>query len=439
MRIRSSQPMSYAGRHPRAEQILRCGASEEEQRKARKRRAPIRPRPAPLRRIPMPPPEHARRLQLVRFTIAVEVTMITSERWGRLKQNPKNTRRLRRLRRAWVAACTAWRSQSPTAIQQSEANSSKLRFPYVLSASAIAFSLITGASAVGIWLGYSYSQPTAPVTPATGSIRVYFDRPGVFAFIRVRVKPQGPESGYGEKYELYIRTVGSEGNLPSYQILLGGSARPATRYGAGANLERDQHGCLPTISGVYEDVTCEEIRGQPDSLSASDEAGEPLTVISGQLSNVAEGDGHAIVDVQSRLSAEKAKGSNTTFQLPSIGTTSLPDDLRDKLPIPTGKRTKGYSPNLSTYVEYIPLSATEDLTVVSPEPDARVPLSWSSVDNGAIEPAGTITDLRRQRNAERTTFLLGALAGVVGGLLVPLSSVWYTTVRQVRSWKRNTS
>lgn len=362
--------------------------------------------------------------------------MIKSERWGNMKHNSKN---IRRFRRAWVAACNAWRSESPIASQQSEANSSKRRFPYVLLASAVVFSLITGASAVGIWLGYSNSQPAAPVTPPAGSIRLYFDRPGVFAFLRVRVEPQGRESGYGDKFELYIRTVGSEGDLPSYQILLGGSARPAKKYGAGADLEHNRHGCLPTISGVYEDVTCEEIRGEPDSLSTRDETDEPLTVISGQLSNAAEGEGHAMVDVQSRQSVEQAKGPNTTFQLPSTGTTVLAEDLRDKLPIPTGSRTKGYGPNLSTFVEYISLSATEDLTVVSPEPDARVPLSWSSVDNGLIEPAGTITDLRRQRNAERTTFLLGALAGVVGGLLVPLSSVWYATVRRVWSWKKNTS
>ena len=293
------------------------------------------------------------------------------------------------------------------------------------------------AALISVWLGYNTSQPQIEQAPPQGLIRVYFNKPGVLASVQVSAQPQPQDSSLGDKYEIYLHTLESYEEPLRFYIVLAGSARPAEHWGRGDMLDLDDKNCLPTVSAAAGPISCSESRGAPDSLFAAESAKEPVTVISGRLSKVDRGGGDAHVDVSSRDSTERISGATTSFQLPTIGTTNFPENIRDTLPVLVDGTDSMFVPTMAVTVTYRYLSASDSLATVSPEPNSRRPLTWIELDGGSIDASGTVVNQSAQRDADRDVFMWGALIGTLGGLLISLGSSWRSSAIEGWAWFRD--
>lgn len=185
-------------------------------------------------------------------------------------------------------------------------------------------------------------------------------------------------------------------------------------------------------------MECLETRGAPGSAFASEDRKEKVVVVSGLLMPVGPlgESGYGWVDVDAESLNLSVSGERRIFQLPSIGTMSLNESLRNEITAVVDGTGPLYVPDVVTIVMYGPsLAPTDQLEGMSIEPIARQPLTWGDAVMSNVTASGTIIDGRGQRDADRSIFVWGVIAGIVGGLILPVIGLWTRFFRARSAWR----
>ncbi len=307
----------------------------------------------------------------------------------------------------------------------------------------IAASLATVALGLsGWWLYtvYDAALPTIGDPPPTGSIHLYFDQPNVVAELDVQVTSELATNSEDFAKDSYVISVLAEGidqgNPPRFYLALGGSARPHDD-GPTASETGDASGCSWAVTSQASELACEYTKGSPDSAWVSEEAKEDIVVVSALLTPLNDpGQGLAYVDLSTNPVSLVKAGETEVFQLPTVGTTYIPETAGENIEIAIDDfGTVKVPGSLTIVVRYQHLAPTDQLDSLSIEPLYRQPLTWIDTYMSTLTASGTITDTTEARNADRSTFFWGVLAGVLGGLFVSLIAFWANTVATWRRWR----
>ena len=309
------------------------------------------------------------------------------------------------------------------------------------TARLIGASLATVALGLSIWLlyiRYDATLPTIGDPPPTGSIYLYFDQPNIVADLDVQVASELATAGDDLAMDSYAITVLAEGvdqtNPPRFYLALGGSALP-NKDGPGPE---EGSSCSWAVTSQAPGLACDVTKGSPDSAWVSDEAKEAIVVVSGLLTPLNDqGQGLANVDLSAEPVSLVKAGETEVFQLPMVGTTYIPATVDgDDVEIAIDDFGSVKVPeSLTIVVRYRYLAPTDQLESVSIEPRSRQPLTWIETYLSTLTASGTITDATEARDADRSTFFWGVVAGILGGFLVSLFAFCWTTFVAWRRWR----
>lgn len=327
-------------------------------------------------------------------------------------------------------------SAKPATPRRSVAGSKKGRsaFPYGSLAGVVSFTLIVGAAGLFVTDRYQDALPTISEAPPNGSIYLYFDRPGIEATMEVTAI-SSDRHDLSDSYDVRIRVDGIENvDAPGFSVVLAGSAMPDETYPDGSDRPPQANDCPPTVLGIQDDIQCVRTKGSPESLFAAEEAKEDLVVVSGVIERFegANDSGQAWLQILAPASTISKSRERRIFQLPTIGTSNFPTHEREELTALVDDVDGLYVPGITVVVDYDRLSPTDSLEGVSVEPVSRQPLTWVETFQSAITVSGTIVDGREERITDRSVFAWGVLAGIVGGLVVPVFGAWYSLARTIR-------
>lgn len=217
-----------------------------------------------------------------------------------------------------------------------------------------------------------------------------------------------------------------EGAAPGrFFLALAGSARLERDYPNGEALPL-VNGC-PSISvWPVDEVQCSTTRSGLGSTFTAPDHRKPVDLVTG---TIGPGAARKTLTVYSVGPFESELGPEVYFQLPEAGTTYIPQDSRDSVPIALGDVEVFVPDTLDVIVYYRTLSLGESLQTSSPESLDPAELVWFEESRVAIRPRGSTIDTIGQRARERSLFLLGVGAGVLGGLTAPLFVMWRSAFR----------
>lgn len=313
------------------------------------------------------------------------------------------------------------------------------------TARLIGASLATVALFLSGWLlfvQFNAALPTMGDPPPTGSIHLYFDQPNVTASLDVQVTSELPTDGDDLALDTYAIRVLAEGidqtEPPRFYLALGGSALPSAD-GPPAS-DGEDGGCSWAVSSEAPKLACEYTRGSPESAWVSDERKRDIVVVSGVLEPLDNEQGEGLANVL--LSADPVTlvkaGETEVFQLPTIGTTYIPETVgTDDVDIAIDGFSAVKVPgSLTIVVTHQNLAPTDLLDSVSTEPLSRQPLTWIETYLSTLTASGTITDTTEARDADRSSFFWGVIAGVLGGFFVSLIALWWDTLAAWWRWRR---
>lgn len=315
------------------------------------------------------------------------------------------------------------------------------RFPTLRLVGAILGLIALIASGAWLYAQYDETLPTIGDPPSTGSIHLYFDRPDVTARIDVEVTSEFVT--YEDKHyssDSYVINVTAENvnpnDPPRFYVALGGSALPQDVFPDGSDRDASVNDCLTTVVSFAPEFECVVTRGSPESAYASDDSKEDLIVVSGLLQPIGVNEGLAWIDLTANADTLVGAGDTEVFQLPTVGTTYIPETVGDEMDIIIDDVGPLYVPDpITIIVEYQWLSPTDQLESLSVEPVARQPLTWVENYRTTLTASGMITDTRDQRDADRSGFFWGVLAGILGSFVVPLIGLWGVTIAALWRWQ----
>ncbi|TYL51185.1 hypothetical protein [Agromyces mariniharenae] len=315
------------------------------------------------------------------------------------------------------------------------------RFPILRLGIAICGLIALLLSGTWLFARYDETLPTIGDPPPTGSIYLYFDRPDVTASLHVEVtsEPESHEEGdyASDSYVINVTAENFDPNdPPRFYVALGGSALPQDVFPDASDRESSANDCLTIVVSLAPEFDCVLTRGSPESAYASDELKEDLIVVSGLLQPIGVNEGLAWIDLTANADTLVGAGDTEVFQLPTVGTTYIPETVGDEMNIIIDDVGPLYVPDpITPVVEYQWLSPTDQLESLSVEPVARQPLTWVENYRTMLTASGMITDTRDQRDADRSGFFWGVLAGILGGFVVPVIGLWRETIAAFWRWQ----
>jgi hypothetical protein len=317
---------------------------------------------------------------------------------------------------------------APVAVSEGSQNDRYRRSRAAITVSALLALAATvgyGLLVLYIFRSYNRAEPNLANPARPGSVYLFFNRPGVTADLDVSVYTN-PEN------QLLISVYPSlrkPGEQLTYSVVLTRSAMPSPVYPTGIPRDVDKDGCYQGSVSAFDSgqppsatVSCSRSLGAPDALYASKQGEEPVYVIQGHLEPDKNGNGIANISVFNVGGDTTKNGAQSTFVLPAVGTTPLPNDLMDTFTAVVAGHPNLHPPRLVNQVQYENLEPSDNLQNVSLEPESRSPLTWISGNN--IAASGTIVDDVKQREQDRDVFLWGVLAGVLGGFVPGILTLW---------------
>lgn len=298
---------------------------------------------------------------------------------------------------------------------------------------ALSATLVVAGSFIGLWLMYNATLPEPVDAPDPGSVNVYFDRPGISAYIDATVETietEDPVRGsVADIIGINVNLVDQVPEIPiEYSFVVSGSAMLATNYPTGLEMPVDASGCPETTRSPG--LRCQLVKGAPESVFAVDEAKFPVYVIQGRI--VPDADGNATQYVQFPTVGRTVvdRGPSREFRLPKFGTTGLPEELRDDFTAIVDGYDDLYVPGyLAVEVQYDYLGPSERVEGVEPEPISRSPLTWGGTAARSVEASGTIVDALEERGADRSIFFYGVLAGAAASFVPTVGTLWWRVLR----------
>ncbi|MGC5224489.1 hypothetical protein ACPW96_18140 [Micromonospora sp. DT81.3] len=288
--------------------------------------------------------------------------------------------------------------------------------------------LTAGLAAAGyfLWTEYERSEPPLTERPDIGAINVYFDTPGVDAALEVAVNsnPYNSESldVASDNIDVSLVVRGEAAQQVRFTLVLSGSAYPQTLYPAGIPRELEA-GCFRgSVHGI--DIECQGLLADPSGMAPPGKDTVPVYVITGVTSPAfKDGPQSARVTLEGEGETVVETAEQRIFQLPEVGTRFIPLEFREATSFDLASGARVFVPvQLTSVMTYDTLESTEVVEGVQPEPLSRAPLTWVSSANQA--PSGTVIDLREERSRDRNVFVLGVLAGVIGGLVPAALLLW---------------
>src|SRR5262249_8126088 len=127
-------------------------------------------------------------------------------------------------------------------------------------------------------------------------------------------------------------------------------------------------------------------------------------------------------------------GKRTYFALPSIGTTYIPENSRQRIAFDLSGSSRAFVPgSLDVLVNYgDDLASSERLEKVIPDPLPAQSLIWHEVDAAQISAHGSIVDTVEEERSQVTLYLIGIFAGLVTGFVPMLLSMSVSLIRWTR-------
>lgn len=313
-------------------------------------------------------------------------------------------------------------------------------FPLLRLTGAVLGSAALIAGTIVLTNMFDETVPTIGDPPPTGSIHLYFDRPDVTAQLDVDVTSElvtyENKDYASDSYVIRVLAEGiDQGDPPVFYLALGGSALPQDGFPDGSERGEADNGCSLAVSSGVPDLSCLTTKGSPDSASVAHEAKEEIVVVSGTLQPIGDQQGLAYVDLTADAQTLAKAAEIEVFQLPTVGTTYIPDTVGEDVEIAVDNVQGLKVPEpLTIVVQYQWLALTDQLDSESVAPVSRQPLIWVETFRTTLTASGTITDTREQRNADRVTFFWGVAAGILGSFLIPVLALWGATIVGFWRW-----
>jgi hypothetical protein len=279
--------------------------------------------------------------------------------------------------------------------------------------------------ALYVYRSYNRAEPSLADPARLGGVYLFFNVPGVTAHLDVDV-----DTNLDQDLSIWVYPAAMKpGEHLTYSVVLTGSAMPSAVYPAGIPREVDKDGCYRGSVSADDladpqrrTARCSRSKGAPDAVYASGPGLEPVYVIEGHLTPDTKGNASAYINVVTVGGDTADNGAQSTFVLPTVGSTTLPAAAMDSFTAIVAGHPNLHPPSLVNEVRYKYLEPSDDLQNVSPEPDSRTPLTW--ISDNSITASGTIVDDLEQRQQDRHVFFWGVLAGVLGGLFPGLLVLW---------------
>jgi hypothetical protein len=268
--------------------------------------------------------------------------------------------------------------------------------------------------------------------PDPGKVYLFFDQPGVPAYLETRVAEEG-----SDETQLRHRIQIDDGYANEsirYFLVSVGDARTGETYPNGESSVQ-ANGCWASLWSLPDDgLRCRTARLKPGSVYSTPEAREPAQVVTGiitrdSLTKVMTVDVTTYTDAVFNVKA----GKRRYFTLPAVGTSYVPPAYRQKLSFDLEDGQRGYVPaKLDVAVVYKELAESDRLENVAPNPVLPGSLSWVEIDESLLRARGSIVDTVAEERGQRALFLIGLYAGLAASILPILATQFLRLARLTR-------
>jgi len=267
-----------------------------------------------------------------------------------------------------------------------------------------------------------------------GEVYLYFDRPGVAAYLEARISDLDYR---GTDLEYSVEVDATVERPVRYFLVLTGDASTEELYPNGEPFPRTD-GCWSSVS-VFPDnqLSCKSAPLARGTGYSRPEEHQPTQAVTGVIDNDQYGPVlRAKVSTMARGEYSVTAGKRRYFGLPAIGTSFVPEGFRADIAADLGDGVQAYVPSkLDVGIDYGKLSTTDRLESVAPDPLPGL-LAWVKTDTSLLQACGSIVNTVDEENGQRTLFLLAVFAGAASTILPLLVSGVFRAFGRLRSNRR---